>query len=376
MSGLVDLKAEHIAGHLEKLKKDLYKSSSNETPKVRATLSNFILLCGNKDSVSKERIENLLSQVSKLHPSRFFVIYLADDAATPLSCTVNAREFKGASGFSLQTEEISLIVNRAGLGLIKNLVLSHLVPDIETIMVAPWTASDSDELNELVTNLLPIVDSYICDAPSVALEKFIHSNLNNFQTKFLSWTRTNKWRNAITEQFDSTFAQDSLKRLDRIVIHQTGESQDEALFLASWILDSLKLSLKSDSMKAIKDGFEVKLESLGNSSPTLEILKIAKVGLHGISKISFSMKGEKGNSYSIVSHYDSEKNSMEISTFGDHNLGEDQAHETCEFYVRRINCELISEGELIVKLVRRSLSPSHGGPSYRNTFLRLVEAIG
>lgn len=376
MIGLVDVKAEHIAGHLEKLKKDLFKSASDESPKVRATLSNFILLCGNKKSVSNERIENLLSQVSKLHPSRFFVIYLDDDAETPLSCTVNAREFKGASGFSLQTEEISLIVNRAGLGLIKNIVLSHLVPDIETILVAPWTVSGSHELNELVTNLLPIVDSYICDAPSVSLEKFIHNNLNNFQTKFLSWTRTNKWRNAITEQFDSTFAQDSLKRLDRIVIHQTGESKEEALFLASWILDSLKLSLKPESKKVIKDGFEVKLESAGTSSPTLEILKIAKEGLHGISKISFTMKGEKGNSYSILSQYDCDKNSMEISTFGDHNLGEDQAHETCEFYVRRINCEIISEGELIVKLVRRSLSPSHGGPSYGKTFLQLVDVLG
>lgn len=372
-----EVKAEHIAGHLEKLKKNSYKKESSEAPKVRATLSNFILLSGSVDSSNNDRIEALLSEVSRLHPSRFFVIYYANSAIVPLSCVVKARELKSANGLAMQTEEISLTVNREGLGLIKNLILSHLVPDIETILVSPWSISESNELSDLVTKLLPIVDSYICDAPTTALDKFVSENFHNFQSKFLSWTRTNKWRNAITEQFDSAFAQNALKSLDKIVINVTSAtSTDEALFLSSWIVDSLGIHVKVGGAKKIEGGHEIELESKTSTRPKLEITHVAGVGLHGISKISFHMKGEKGQSYSIESAYDSDKNSMDISTYGDHNFGNDAAHEACEFYVRRINCETISEGELIVKLVRRSLSPSHGGPSYRKTFLRLAEAIG
>jgi len=364
---------ENIAGVLEKLKKNLASPKMGESPKVRSTLSNFILLYGSdKDTTKNSSIDGLLLEVAKCHPSRFFVIQYDSSLAEPLTCAVKSSELKNSSGISLQTEEIFISVGDKGVALVKNLILSHLVPDIETVLVFPKYSQKSEKLNDLTFQILPIVDSFICEAPDKYLRAFIRDNLVSFRSKYLAWLRIARWRNAISEQFDATYSLQALEGLERISIEISGtEIQDETLFLVSWILDCLGYRIDKNEPIGDKKSFEIVLLKEGRQPAILELSFNAKSGLCGISKIGFYMQGDHGKNYVIESSYNSAEHTMQISTYGDHNSSEEQEHETCEFYVRKVNCEALSESELVVNLLRSSTMPSHS-----ETFLQLNTYLG
>lgn len=366
-------KPENIAGVLEKLKKNILSPKVGESPKVRSTLSNFILLYGaDVDSSKSSSIDLLLLEVAKCHPSRFFVIQYDSSLSEPLTCSVKSRELKNSSGIALQTEEIFISVGTKGVALVKNLVLSHLVPDIETVLVFPKYSEKSVDLNELTFQILPIVDSFICEAPDKYLREYIQDNMVSFRSKYLAWLRIARWRNAISEQFDSTYSAHALKRLERISIEISGsEIRDEALFLVSWILDCLGYKVDTSEPIGKEKPLRIFLLKEECKPAELEFSFVTNPGLCGISKLGFYMQGDHGQNYVIESSYKSTEHSMQISTFGDHNSSEEQGHETCEFYVRKINCEALSESELVVNLLRSSTVQSHS-----ETFLQLNTYLG
>ncbi len=367
------IKPGDIAGLLEKIKKSLFKQAQGETPKVRATLSNFILLYrANCESEKKISIDNLLVEVARCHPSRFFVIQYDNALDESLKCSVRSRELNNSSGISLQTEEILISVGKKGLNLVTNLILSHLVPDIETVLVSPKSSEEDSEISELIFKLLPIVDSFICEAPNKSIDEQIRKNFVSVESKYLAWPRIARWRNAISEQFDSPYSLRALGNLKKINIDFTeAEVGEDALYLASWILDSLGYTIDRSPQVKNTSSYSISIKKDGANDSTIELSHVKKDGLCGIAKMRFTMNGDQGSDYVIESSYDSKEHSMEITTFGDHDSGNQKEHETCEFHVRKVNCEELSDPEIVVNLIRTSTIPN-----YSDTFLQLSSYVG
>jgi len=336
---------------------------------IRATLSNMIILVRGKCE------EGLIEKLAENHPSRFFVIEYHNSLGEPLSTNVARRTVKGASGLLIQTEEIHIRVTPDSVKLVKNLILSHLVPDIETITLAIGKPSVDSRETLLRDDLISISDTFMGSVLDTIERPSENSSLNSVRYSALFSPRISKWRSLIAEQFDSEEARKNLSALSSICITYCEESAnilpEEALLIASWILDSLKISPKEKL--AGEDGkIIIKCRGLNESASksaalpneTMLTFKASENNaLSHISGVSFEMKNAKdvssdGVSYVLNCSYLNNISAIEISSGG---VGESKdsssevaasSGDVCEFYVRRIPTHQICIAESAIELIR------------------------
>jgi hypothetical protein len=247
-----------IRSELDRLRKESDTSrpdpgSSTGQGTIRATLSNIIILAPHTphhqdtDCPISECIENLAG----MHPSRFFVVYAGSELQEPLLTEITSRELSGTEAETVQTEEIHISVHPDSLHIIKNLILSHLVPDIETICLEISGVREHPFRTQILETLKDLIDTCISYAPSRLLtgSKTVSSETycKPLNYKYLCWPLLEKWRLLISEQYDSQEAQNLIENISDIWIsfsenpENNASVPDEALTLAAWILSSLKL---------------------------------------------------------------------------------------------------------------------------------------
>ncbi len=302
-----------------------YSKGEDTQPKARATLSNFIFLVQEteKGSQAEENtIQQLVYSVSATFPSRFFIIKIAEDEDSLKTSVVRRLVPDSISNL---TEEIHIDIGVNKLRVLKNLILSNLVPDIETICVS-LSENPTEEAIKFLKEIIPISESVIFKAPKEVINNLLKAeNLDtdlksnsSISIKYLIQQKINPWQDAIAQQFESVYCLEALQNLISVEISYSGEEdgKQEAEILSSWIKDRLTLKKK----------FKV------------EIKKNSSKKFNGIAQVIFIMNSPSVDSskktakeYKVDCNYVAELSAIEVCA-----SGEGSSDDRCDFSIRRI----------------------------------------
>ena len=238
--------------------------SAEPAPRIRATLSNFILFGSGACSVHPAAFDALITQLCISYPSRFFVIVPNDAVVlgnSSLRAAVSSRCVKARSGVHVCSEEILLSVALKGQELLPSLLASNSAPDVPTIMFAVGDLACRESCGRrwcaVQQALASGSDLFITDsaqwrdfpASSEVIERLPFGEATGSArgaarpaVHDLAWYRGDRWRVLIAEQFDAAGSRDALDDLTRLTIRCSMPDKRvcaEALLLAGWILVSL-----------------------------------------------------------------------------------------------------------------------------------------
>lgn len=192
-------------------------------PRVKVTLSNIILCADTTHSnVSPQLVERIIEDLCATHPARFFIVEPNLQAdAPPIETAVSSRCVMADSGSHVCSEEIYIAAAVKGIEPLNNLVLSLLVPDVETITLffadpcaaeGDWPRLFADVSKELFAlSDRVIYDSllfsdYECGIAQLAAfaggSAFDLSPFLQGKYRDLNWRRIKRWRTLLAEQFD------------------------------------------------------------------------------------------------------------------------------------------------------------------------------
>ncbi|HMO16608.1 MAG TPA: glucose-6-phosphate dehydrogenase assembly protein OpcA [Oligoflexia bacterium] len=371
-----------IESALEKLRKNglVHDRTSADKPNkggIRATLSNMIILARDNGE------EDLIRILAENHPSRFFIVNYNNSLGEDLTTSITQRAVRGASGIPVKTEEIHIRVTPDSVKLVKNLVLSNLIPDIETITITTGTPGDNQREALLRESLLSISDTFIgsvgdlldnYSSESVLSKESEASVVRKLDCYPLFFPRIARWCDLISEQFDSEEARKNLSNLSNVNIYykplnDSSSIPDEPVLMAVWILKSLNLKPTGVVSSGTDDGVTVVSTSgIKNQSGNglsneyslpeevlLSFRPVKKISLSNISSVSFEMNSGKNVSYVLTCSYLHSISAIEVSSggFGESSDSTDAAiGEVCEFYVRRLPVQEISPAESAIQLIR------------------------
>jgi glucose-6-phosphate dehydrogenase assembly protein OpcA len=285
-----------IVGELERIRREAAAldsekealASGEAAPRVRSTLSNLVLLVfEDEPSIGKSTVENLITELCVAFPSRFFVAGFSqnrgDESDSVLDTAVSSRCVLTNSGMHVCSEEVYVSVHPGSVDLVPNLLLSLLIPDVETILLVlgdPGSVpSDSDAaqaFKKLLTGLDSVSDRVEYDSAFFRDYALSHRQLfdddaqGSTARRDLNWSRMAKWRSLLAEQFDSEGGEgiaDGVSKFrlstsvapEQFLLGRPGS--DVLLFLGwcfsclDWTVESAKLHKKSSELElTVSDG--------------------------------------------------------------------------------------------------------------------------
>ena len=290
--------------------------SGEAAPRVRAILSNLIILVSEKNYADhKANIERLITEMCVSHPSRFFVVLYRPNSekssqSHTLSTAVSSRCVLSNSQAHVCSEEIYISAKGSGVLSVSHLLLSLLVPDVTTTLLVfgdfdaegrqaeeltksgvvteesflglvagiqkqcdrviydSGTFTDFYLSEKVLWTLNPIPSAEILAKPYTAFQRLRDSN----------WSRLKRWRSLVAEQFDSTLFADGLTDISSIKLYSTATEKEiksgnlpaETILLAGWFFKSLGIN----SIKLTKTGSDapvaIACEGVTGSAPLLE----------------------------------------------------------------------------------------------------------
>jgi glucose-6-phosphate dehydrogenase assembly protein OpcA len=228
---------------------------------TRASLMNFAVYCEGTETM-KETTE-LIAQITRDHACRAILIGL--DPNTPgggVQATISAHcHLSRAGAKQVCCEQISFYLGREGLGLIPNIVFSHLDSDLPLIL---WWRGDlpSDSEEQLWTWVDRLVyDSQTWREPGdefQLLRGSIVPAAPRMTLCDLNWTRTLYLRQAVAQIFDHPEYLDELGGVDTVDITHAAGMRTTALLMAGWLAAQLRWELEGSDATALrfKEGSE------------------------------------------------------------------------------------------------------------------------
>lgn len=268
---------EHIRREAAKLDAEQeLKETGRSTPRLRTTLANLIIFVSRHGwSVTDGAIDKLITELCISHPSRFFVVtYACDGAAAQCLCegkvttAVSSRCVLADSGAHICSEEVYINVRPKSLPVVSNLLLSLLVPNVNTVLImlcdparkllGCWHENAEQRYITLVRSIakecsLLVYDSLLFDNYGESLAALLQENGTSVLPGRecahydLNWGRIEKWRALVTEQFDAermSSAVGNIKELRFVSSRRVGQREErhcssEALLLAGWFMARL-----------------------------------------------------------------------------------------------------------------------------------------
>lgn len=364
-----EVKPAHIGAELERMRKSLSSSlldnsknsSKNSNSSIRATLSNMIILVPSiEDHQSAcDSISECIEGLATSHPSRFFIIEIDKNLKHPLTTSVKGRELKNPSGTLLQTEEIHISIHPDSLSLIKNLILSHLIPDIETIYLEISTGSHPFR-KVLLEALSECIDTCITYAPDKEIEKS-STSLKKIDHKYICWPLLSKWRSLISEQYDSPETQKMVEKISDIFItftqndSETSKIPDEALALSSWMISSLHAFPNAvDRDEENRTSITCTSTTKNKTELKVHFQPYTKKSFSGVSQVRIVMQLSDRSSFETSCTYLPSIESIEVTSSGKGEALDEPSKpgDTCEFYFRRTSIQQKKTSEAILELIR------------------------
>ncbi len=263
VSGRVEVPAGSLSKEIDRIRREASELdaekeallSGKAAPRVHATLSNLIILVSEQaPSVSEEVIEDLLTNLCVSHPSRFFLVKY--DEKAEMATAVSSRCVLANSGKHICSEEIFVTVGAEKYSPVPNLLLSLLVPDIQTVVLLLCdptaegsTATNPDGFSGLFDGLASMSDVIVYD--SSLFTQFAEGYRRVEQVRDLepkpgfqgtivrdaNWARLRRWQELIVSQFSAQCFVEDARNVQTMRFHQSGDTTRvaaEAILLAGW----------------------------------------------------------------------------------------------------------------------------------------------
>lgn len=296
MESLVSGKLQVPVQSLEKELKRIWRESASVDQKeeaskkgiaasrVRAILANLVIVtCGGEGVYSRRVIDSLLTELCISQPSRYFVLSF-ESGLEKLQTAVSSRCVRTLSGAHVCSEEIYLAFGPNQSAVVPQLLLSLLVPDVNTeLIVLCDPAGSPNQANgqgdqvkwqsflQVLTGLEKISDRILVDSAIFSNYAFSVNLLQKLTTdrylgwnegsvgssgfavggegklNDLSWLRGVDWRGAIAEHLSLPHLVSSLDQVQRLTFTALlgGEGEflsrfpREMFLLAAWLTDRL-----------------------------------------------------------------------------------------------------------------------------------------
>lgn len=277
------VKPSAIEGELERVRsataaQDAARDAERGGPaaaRVKATLKNVLLLntqCGTPSSDTE--IDRLIDTLCFAHPSRFFVVdgnlaaaKSADAGKMGLATAVSSRCFLAESGAHVCSEEIYISATGASVSHIPNLLVSLLVPDIDTVLLVLGDLCDAKpEVHQLLSGMVEVSDQVVYDSSEFADyasgvqilltalaptsgEGTTPASPKTQKLYDLNWPRLRRWRSLVAEGFDAERFVSASDHIHRVRLSIAADPERpamrvsaEAALIGGWMLASLQLT--------------------------------------------------------------------------------------------------------------------------------------
>ncbi len=261
------------------------------SPRVRAVLSNFIILVSDlKNDAERRAVDALITELCLSYPSRFFIIGHSD-SVNGIRTAVSSRCVRANSGAHVCSEEVYIEVARSSVAVSPNLLLSLLVPDVPVFLKLPGVAlpngNGKEPLNpvlELFSSVIRFCDRIIYDSAEIGNYAAAHEFLfrlvapgsgdgcadgelssvgfseyrlsHRSRLIDLNWIRALTWRTAIAEWFEQPAWAAALPNLTQVHFDFCAETPSqgqsiigEALLLGAWLGSKLTLSVSAAELR-------------------------------------------------------------------------------------------------------------------------------
>ncbi len=194
------------------------------------------------ESEDPANVGETLACLMREHPSRAIVIRLRESSARELSAQVLAQCWMPFGGRQqICCEQIEIISSDASLPDIPAVALPLAVPDLPVIL---WCRSARLFAMESFPLLASLAEKVVVDSaalcgksgdPATALRELAKLTTSGRIISDLEWTRLTRWRELISQIFETRENLDSLKSVDRVVIgHTPAKPTAAARYLAAW----------------------------------------------------------------------------------------------------------------------------------------------
>jgi len=270
-------------------------------PVIRACSLNFVVVTDDRSGVNS--VEEMVGEVTLVHPSRIFLVTLDRSLGTPsLEAWVSARcSLPVAGGKQVCCEEITLNARGTDIHKIPSIITSLVVPDVPVALL--WKAK-VDAADPVLKALAHISDRLMIDSSEemaplpvlIAWSSFI--TRGNYHCSFgdLAWSHTDEWRSRIAESFQPAEFRSHLSSIENVSIRYSSTTVplhsglSQSMLLAGWFADRLRWTpVRPFTMTG---DFAAKLRA-GDQAVTLHIVKTQpqEVSPGGIESVSVKCRG-------------------------------------------------------------------------------------
>lgn len=210
--------------------------------RTRASLLNFVVYC--QDTASFETNTTLISRFVRNHACRAILLGDCPSCAGPKATAwvqAHCRVTKAGAG-EVCSEQITILAEGLSPEGVSNAVLANLDYDLPLSLwwQGPFPADGKSPLWARVDRLL--FDSLSWQSPLDALARLnqIRAAANPRMTVAdLNWTRTQSFRQALAECFDSPALRPHLRRVTRLEIRHSADAATTGWLLLSWFVAQL-----------------------------------------------------------------------------------------------------------------------------------------
>lgn len=355
-SGRTVVHPSAIQAELERIRREaaamdvVIEGSGDAAPRVRATLSNFIVLVPRATATIHRELDSLITELCITYPSRFFIVEYLSEASeqSVLETGVSSRCVLTNAGMHVCSEEVYLTVRPQTVPFVKSMLLSLLIPDIEVVLFVLGdlgVLSEGDDLATIIQQIASCADLVVYDSQRFeaygsttesllgAMSKFVLWNGDTLPRRDMHWNRLKRWRTVLAEQFKSEESSNLLERLTRIDLRygQAGAADSaDTLLLASWIASCLSLTPTSIERNATSSV----LQFSGPNGQSVSLACSQHEGCtSGLHSLELHLGSGEGEITTILQQHASE-NALSVTTeFAAQASG---SKNSCDLFMRKV----------------------------------------
>ncbi len=249
-AGYISCALPDIQRALSRLFADLQGAGDSYT---RAASTNVLIPVGS--GLAAERCEDLIEELARLHPSRFFIVEFDPGVEKLLShvtarCHLMGRSPEGKAQH-VCSEVVRLTAPPSGARALAEALRANLVIGTPTELVL----FDAGIEEKLLAVTLPLCEHLFLDSSMLVASKNLLSTAShsNLHTVDLQWIALGVWRDQIKAAFDGRATLGLARGLERIEITSQAAASDggpgeiplASLLLAGWFASRLGLEVSS-----------------------------------------------------------------------------------------------------------------------------------
>lgn len=211
-----------------------------ESRRTRPAQSSFVMVAESRTDF--DRVDGLIATFAKIHPSRFFVLYV-DDALLDLKAEVSGTSHLTAGKEKVFSEVIRLGAPKSKLRALPNVVRANMHPGMTSELFVHSSAVDFDAIDLVAA----FVDQVILDSSEFESSLDQLARFRSLCTNMLDlqWVNLGVWRDQLKGTFQRPAIRKLLPSVTEIAVEASSPRRDCqaacALLISGWILHAMGL---------------------------------------------------------------------------------------------------------------------------------------